>query len=130
MSWVRHKSLSPATNDKSLSPATNDSLGQPHMTACDASSFTATHSYKYLFMHRLSYKQLDCNKVLLSSVTRYTNPESVDRGFKKLAISWNDIFKWSVIVWEVHYIVITSLFHFLYIYIFIDTPNAEHSFVN
>ena len=37
-------------------------------------SMTATHSYKCLFMHWLSYKQLECNKFLPGSVIRYTTP--------------------------------------------------------
>ena len=40
----------------------------------DATSVIALHSYKCPFMNRLSYKQLECNKFLHGSVTRYTNP--------------------------------------------------------
>ncbi len=40
----------------------------------DATSMIATHSYKCMFMHWLSYKQPECNKYLHSSVTRYTTP--------------------------------------------------------
>ncbi len=47
----------------------------------DATSMIATHSYKCLFVHRLSYKQLECNKYLHGSVTRYTTPVLVFLGF-------------------------------------------------
>ena len=40
----------------------------------DAPSMIATHSHKCLFMHQLSYMQLECNKYLHDSVTRYTTP--------------------------------------------------------
>ena len=44
----------------------------------DATSVIATHSYKRLFMHQLSYKQPECTKYLHSLVTRYTTPEIQD----------------------------------------------------
>ena len=110
-----------ATIINSALEQSHDELGEPQLMQLsyrwhlgsvisdwDATSVTAMHYYRRLFVHQLSYKQPECNKFLHSSVvTRYTTPEIGQRWQmscwqSEVRFIWRCLtnWKWLINLWQ------------------------------